>query len=132
MKNIFKPGDQKVFRKKIEESDTAGFFSGMVHPVYSTFSIARDAEWSGRLFVLDLKEENEEGIGTAVSVAHHAPAFAGEEVSFVSTLKSINRHEIKTIYEARVNNRLIASGEQSQKIFSLEKLEKILSAASYD
>jgi len=126
MKDIFRPGDQKVFKKIIEEGDTAGFFSGMVHPVYSTFCIARDAEWSGRLFVIDLKEEDEEGIGTSISVVHHTPAFPGEEVIFTSTLKQINQHEIITSYAATVNTRLIASGEQGQKIFKLEKLEKIL------
>ena len=126
MKDLFRPGDQKVFRKTIEDGDTAGFFSGMVHPVYSTFSIARDAEWSGRLFVLDLKEQDEEGIGTSISVIHHAPAFPGEEVIFTATLKSTNHHEIITSYEAKVDNRLIASGEQGQKIFKLEKLEEIL------
>jgi hypothetical protein len=40
-------------------------FEGVnVHPVMATFSITRDAEWAGRIFVLAMKEEHEEGIGT--------------------------------------------------------------------
>ncbi len=51
------------------------FFAGLVHPVYATFCIARDAEWSGRLFVIDLCDDDEEGIGTSIKVDHQAPAF---------------------------------------------------------
>lgn len=101
----------------------------MVHPVYSTFSIARDAEWSGRLFVLDLREEDEEGIGTFISVNHHAPAFPGEEIVFTATLKEIRNHEVITSFEARSGTRLIASGEQGQKIFKRKKLEQLFSSA---
>jgi predicted thioesterase len=121
------PGEKKVFKKIVEKKDTAGFFEEMVHPVYSTFSIARDAEWSGRLFVLELREDFEEGIGTSITVNHHAPAFPGDEVIFTATLKEINNHEIITAYEARVDGKLIASGVQGQKIFSREKLAHIFS-----
>ena len=70
MKNIFKIGDQKQFKKIVLQNETASFESGEVHPVYSTFALARDAEWCCRLFVLEMKEENEEGIGTMISVNH--------------------------------------------------------------
>ncbi|HEX3080317.1 MAG TPA: hotdog fold domain-containing protein, partial [Puia sp.] len=60
---------------------------------------------------------------------HHAPAFPGEEVIFTATLTSTHRHEILTSYEAKVENRLIASGEQGQKIFKRKKLEQLFSAA---
>ncbi|MBA3675710.1 MAG: hypothetical protein H0W75_12285 [Chitinophagaceae bacterium] len=125
MKNIFKPGDQKIYKKIIDKTDTAEFFTGMVHPVYSTFSIARDAEWSGRLFVLELREDDEEGIGTSIKVNHHAPAFPGEEVVFTATLQSIIQQEIITIYKVEAGNRLIATGDQGQKIFKRNKLEKL-------
>lgn len=130
MKSIFKPGDKKVFKKTVEVSDTAGFFSGPVHPVYATFSIARDAEWSGRLFVLELREEDEEGIGTAISVHHHAPAFPGEEVVITATLVSLHKHEVVTTFELMAGKRLIASGEQRQKIFKRKKLAQLLSPST--
>ena len=47
MKNPFKKGDQKVHKITVAESDMAAFESGVVHEVYSTFSLCRDAEWSG-------------------------------------------------------------------------------------
>jgi|SRR5215831_16445583 len=125
MKKNLKAGDTRKFTKTVSIEDTAGYVDGFVHPVYSTFNIARDAEWSGRLFVLDAREEDEEGVGTMISVEHHAPAFPGEEVVFTSKIKSIHHHMIITTYKVRVGDRLIASGEQGQKIFKLEKLNRI-------
>jgi predicted thioesterase len=64
MKHLFKQGDVKRYSKVVSIDELASFESGTVHEVYSTFALARDAEWSGRLFVLEMKEEDEEGIGT--------------------------------------------------------------------
>lgn len=128
MKNPFKPGDTKVFRHTVTTEDAARFESGQVHPVYSTFALARDAEWSGRLFVLEMKEEGEEGIGTGITVEHLSPALQGEEVIFTATLTAVNRNEIVNDYEARVGERLIARGTQRQKILRKEKLEALFAS----
>ena len=63
MKNLYKIGDQKIFEKTVGAQDIAEFESGTVHNVYATFALGRDAEWSSRLFVLDMKDADEEGIG---------------------------------------------------------------------
>ena len=62
MKNIFKVGDKKVFERLVRQEDGASFEGSHIHPVYATFSITRDAEWCSRLFVLEMKEADEEGI----------------------------------------------------------------------
>ena len=59
----------------VTENDFATFDQKVVHQVYSTFSIARDAEWTGRQLFLANKEENEEAVGTHVNIRHKAPAF---------------------------------------------------------
>lgn len=125
MINPFKAGDKKQYIKKVTEQDTASFDSGEVHPVYSTFALGRDAEWVCRLFVLEMKEADEEGIGTFLTVHHHSPALLNSEVIFEATAKSINGHEIICTYTAKVAGRLIASGEQGQKILKKTKLERL-------
>ncbi len=125
MKNPFQTGDTKIFKHLVTEQDSATFDSGTVHPVYATFALARDAEWSGRLFVLEMKEEGEEGIGTHISVNHHAPALIGQEVIFTATLKEVNKNEVVTTYTAKVNDRLIADGTQIQKIVIKEKIDRL-------
>lgn len=125
MKNLFQTGAQKSYTHIVSEADAPSFQEKLVHPVYATFALARDAEWTGRLFVLDMKEADEEGIGTAVSITHHAPALPGESVRFVATLAAVEGHEIITPFEAHVGSRLIASGETRQKILKKEKLDRL-------
>ncbi len=128
MYDIFKPGDYKIFVHKVTSADTASFESGEVHPVYSTFSLARDAEWCCRLFVLEMKEPHEEGIGTKITLEHISPAKIDEEVLFIATVKTIIGNEIICSFEAKVGSRIIARGEQGQKILTKEKLQRIFAA----
>lgn len=121
----FKPGDIKVFEKKVAPEDTATFDAGQVHPVYATFALGRDAEWACRLFVLEMKTAEEEGIGTFLHVDHHSPALVGQTVRFTATLKHIIGNHIICTYEAHVNERLIATGETGQKILRKEKLHSL-------
>jgi fluoroacetyl-CoA thioesterase len=125
MINPFKTGDTKGFTHIVTEADAARFESGEVHSVYSTFALARDAEWSGRLFVLEMKEEGEEGIGTGITVMHHSPALMGQEVLFTATLVEVTKNEIIVDYTAKAGDRLVADGRTWQKILKKEKLDKL-------
>ena len=127
MINNFKVGDRKYFKKVVEQNDTATFNSGEVHPVYATFALGRDAEWACRLFVLEMKENDEEGIGTFLHIEHLSPAILGSSVIFESYLKQIDGNAVICSFEAKVGERLIAKGETGQKVLKKEKLEKIFS-----
>ena len=82
MKDIFKEGDQKVYTKTVTDSDQATFHGEVLHKVCSTFALARDFEWASRLFFLEMKEADEEGVGTFLSIDHKSPAFVGEEIEY--------------------------------------------------
>lgn len=125
MKNPFQPGDIKKFIHVVTEPDIARFESGEVHAVYSTFALARDAEWSGRLFVLEMKEEGEEGIGTGITVNHRSPALIGQEILYTATLTEINKNEVVVDYTATAGERIIADGRTWQKILKKEKLDRL-------
>jgi fluoroacetyl-CoA thioesterase len=115
MLHLFNINDTKVYKKIITEADIAAFES--VTEVYSTFSLARDAEWCGRLFVLEMIEPHEQGIGKHIDVNHVSPAFIGQEVLFISTLAEVSsKNEVHTHFEAFVGERKIAFGTQVQKI----------------
>ncbi len=123
--DLFEIGSQKYYSKLVEQADCAAFNSGLVHPVYATFALGRDAEWACRLFVLEMKEEEEEGIGTFLNISHKSPALLGSIVEFTSIVKSIHKNEIICSFIAKVGNRIIAEGEQGQKIIAKQKLEKL-------
>ena len=128
MLNPFNTGDKKRFVKTVQPEDIATFDAGNVHPVYATFALGRDAEWVCRLFVLEMKEADEEGIGTFIHVEHVSPALIGEEVIFEAEVKSIEKNEIVCSYIASVNDRIIAKGETGQKILKKEKIERLFDA----
>jgi fluoroacetyl-CoA thioesterase len=125
MKIIFKPGDKKIYTKMVADTDVAAFHGEVLHEVCSTFSLARDFEWSSRLFFIDMKEEEEEGVGTFLSIDHKSPAFVGEEIIFTATVVKIVENELTCMIEARTGNRLIATGTTGQKMLKKEKLKKI-------
>lgn len=125
MKSIFKKSDKKVYLHKVSEQDIAAFHGETVHPVYATFALARDMEWSGRLFVLDMLEDDEQGIGTFIEIDHKSPAFVNEEAHITANIEQINAHEIICSVEVTVGSRVIARGRTGQKIMKKEKLERL-------
>jgi fluoroacetyl-CoA thioesterase len=128
MKHIFEFGAVKKYMRIVAKEDLATFDSGAVHPVYATFALGRDAEWTCRLFVLDMKETDEEGIGTYLNVTHHSPALLGQQVDFTAILVRVEGNKVECSFEAKVGDRLIASGQQGQKIIKREKIEKLFAS----
>ncbi|HTH57993.1 MAG TPA: hypothetical protein VL728_18225 [Cyclobacteriaceae bacterium] len=126
MKDIFKPGDKKSFTRKVTEADQAIFQDQKVlHPVCSTFALARDFEWSSRLFFIEMKEDDEEGVGTMLTIEHKSPAFVGEEVEFSATVDTIIKNELICLIEAKVGDRVVATGKTGQKMLKREKLSQL-------
>ncbi|MDN5201385.1 hypothetical protein QQ008_08430 [Fulvivirgaceae bacterium BMA10] len=125
MKQVYKVGDKKHYKKLVTKEDVAKFNGTTVHHVCSTFALAREIEWSTRLFVLDIKEEDEEGVGTMLTINHIGPAFIGEELLIEATIKTFSKNELICKYSVHVNDRLIAKGETGQKIFKKKVFEKI-------
>ncbi|HRJ28216.1 MAG TPA: hypothetical protein PLV21_15780 [Cyclobacteriaceae bacterium] len=127
MKEIFKPGDIKTYTHTVTTKDVAAFHGEVVHQVCSTFALARDIEWTTRQFVLEMRDADEEGIGTFLSIEHKAPAFVDETLFIEAAIENINGHELICSYIARVEDRIIAIGKTGQKILKREKLKQLLS-----
>jgi fluoroacetyl-CoA thioesterase len=125
MKDIFKIGDKKTYFKKVTAADVASFHGEVVHPVCSTFSLARDMEWSSRLFVLDMRDDDEEGVGTFINIIHKSPAFIDDDLHFVATLSKLNGNEVVCDIEVKSGSRLIASGQTGQKILKRDRLASL-------
>lgn len=125
MKLIFKRGDSKLFKKVVTVADQAVFHDEILHAVCSTFSLARDFEWSSRLFFIEMKEEDEEGVGTFLTINHNSPAFVGEEIIFTATFEKMDRNELTCLIEAKVGDRLIATGATGQKMLKKDKLKQV-------
>jgi predicted thioesterase len=127
MKNPFRPGDTQTYLTSVTPDKLAAFAEGgLVHPVYSTFAVARDAEWACRLFVLQMKEAGEEGVGSYVSVHHVSPAPLGCQVQVVATLERVEKNRVWCKWQALSGDRLLAHGEQEQHIVNKDKFDALL------
>ncbi len=122
MKSVFKIGDVKLYEKVVGTEDIAEFENGKVHDVYGTFALGRDAEWSSRLFVLEMKDDDEEGIGTFLNITHHSPALLGQTVIFTAEIIKLEKNIVDCKVSARVGDRIIAECSTGQKIIKKEKL----------
>jgi fluoroacetyl-CoA thioesterase len=125
MKQLFSVGDKTSYSAVVTENDVARFQGELVHPVLATFSLARDIEWTTRRFVLQMREEEEEGIGTFVNIEHKGPAFIGETVSYTGCIERIIGNEIVCSVDVRVGDRLVAVATTGQKILPKAKLRSI-------
>lgn len=128
MKNVPNVGDRKTYKVEITKNDVAAFNNKVVHEVCSTFALAREIEWSTRLFVLDMKDDDEEGIGTRLEIEHKGPAFVGETLEIEAVVKSFDRNELLCSYKASVGERMVAEGITGQKIFKKKRIAQIFNS----
>lgn len=132
MKFLFEKGDIKTFEIEVTDENIASFDSGNVHKVLSTFSVGKYAEWVCRLFAIDMKNEDEEGIGTFLEVKHQSAALIGEKVLFTGVFDRIDGNEIICNFTAVAGKRLVASGKTGQKILKKDKIESIFNKLKSD
>ena len=125
-KSRFHIGAKTTLQFTVGEKDLAEFETGVVHEFYGTFALGRDAEWTCRQFVLEMKEDGEEGIGTFLNIRHQRPALLGETVSITAEIIRLEGNSIDCSFEVRVGERVIATGTQGQKILKLEKLARLV------
>ncbi|MCS6973885.1 MAG: hypothetical protein NZM13_05320 [Cyclobacteriaceae bacterium] len=131
MKPNVKPGDVVEYRFTVQPDDVARFKGEVVHPVCSTFTLAREIEWTTRQFVLRLRDDDEEGVGTFLSIDHKGPAFVGEVVCIEARVESLIGNELICAYTATAGNRLVATGKTGQKVLKREKLKKLFGNTAF-
>jgi fluoroacetyl-CoA thioesterase len=128
MKAIFKPGDTKVYTTTVKPEDQATFHGEVLHAVCSTFALARDIEWSSRLFFIEMKEDDEEGVGTFLEITHRSPAFVGEMLVITASVKTLIGNELLCDIEVKCNERVIATGKTGQRMLKKDRLYAIFTS----
>lgn len=126
MKCVCAIGDIRKITKTVTEADLATFETGNVHPFYATFALGRDVEWACRQFVLDMKDDDEEGIGTFLNITHKSPALLGDVVEIRAMLTELHGNTVNCSFVVMVSDRLVAEGTQGQKILKREKLDRLI------
>ena len=102
---------------------------GRVHPVYATYWLAKHMEEAGRKIILPFLEDGEEGIGSAVSVRHLAPAVPGARVEVVAEHVRTDGNRVHARCVARVGETVVGEGETEQTILPRERIAAAIAAA---
>lgn len=107
----------------------ARFEGKLVHPVYSTVSMVYHMEWVSRQIILPFLEDDEEGMGGAVTVKHIAPCVEGARVTVTATVTDLHANTILTNVKAESKGRLIGVGEVKQVILPKVKITELLTGS---
>ncbi len=91
---------------------------GLVHPVYSTWSMVRHMELASRKVILPHLEPDEEAVGYSVSVTHLAPTPAGATVTARARLVRIEGNHVICATSAHSGSTTIGEGTTVQVIVS--------------
>ena len=103
---------------------------GRVHPVYATYWLCKHMEEAGRKIILPFLEDGEEGLGSAVSARHLAPAVAGERLDVVAAHVGTDGNRVHVSCRATNDaGELIGEGETEQAILPRERIAARIAAA---
>lgn len=111
------------------------FDSVVVHYVYSTWSMAHHMELAARAVLAPHLDEEEEGIGSHLSIDHIAPAPMGHRVRLRATAIELGPStlvcEIIAYHQHHDGSEsVIGRGKQVQRVLPKEKLRAIIERAS--
>lgn len=115
---------------KVEECMQPVFEGKIIHRVCSTWDLAHQFELAARKVLVPHLEKDEEGIGSGVSIDHCSPALHDSIVVVTATVIKTCETEVVCSIEAKVGARLVATGEQIQRVFPVKTIERILANAN--
>ena len=97
---------------------------GPVHPVYATYSMAKHFEEAGRKLLLRHLEPGEAGIGSALSVEHLAPSWAGDPVRVTARCAEVRGNRLTCECVAvDAGGRVLGRGTTVQVVLSEEAVQ---------
>jgi len=135
MKPSLKVGDTARITITVTEDMCPAFDGVVVHRVYSTWSMAHHMELAARKLLKDHLADDEEGIGSHLSIDHLAPVPVGHTVRIMARAAKIGRTTLvcdMIAYHVRPDEseRIVGKGTQVQRILTRKKLEGLIARAA--
>lgn len=96
---------------------------GLVHRVYSTWSMVRHMELACRKIILPYLEPHEDAVGYSVSVTHLAPTPVGMRVTVTARLEQIDGNRIVCAVETSNEKTRIGEGTHVQIVLPKARLQ---------
>ncbi len=123
MREGLRPGAEAQVVIRVTEDMVARFEElGLVHPVYSTWSMVLHMELASRKVILPYLEPHEEAVGYSVSVTHLAPTPVGATVTARARLVRIDGNQIVCAVSAHNDRVAIGEGTTVQVVLAAAAL----------
>ena len=103
---------------------------GVVHPVYSTWSMVRHMELACRKLIHPYLEPDEEAVGYSVSVTHLSPTPVGMRVTVTARLEQTDGNRIICAVEAHNERTRIGEGTHVQVVLPRARLQARIASVS--
>ncbi|MBU3741732.1 MAG: hypothetical protein FGM24_05540 [Candidatus Kapabacteria bacterium] len=108
----------------VAEEMTAHLEGHILHRVYGTFWACYHAEVAARRAIEPFFEEDDNAVGSALALQHHAMAPVGATLQVVATVDSVQGRRIMCNVKIMHGDRLIASGTQEQTLLPSTVIER--------
>ncbi len=116
---------------KLVTEDMCPDFDGIiVHRLYSTWSMAHHMELAARMVLAPHLHEDEEGIGSHLTIDHIAPTPVGHTVRVVATATEVDRSTVVCDVTTYDGDRVVGRGKQVQRVLPRKKLQALIQRAS--
>ncbi len=130
MKPSLKVGNTAEVTAVVTEDMCPAFDGVIVHRLYSTWSMAHHMELAARKVLAPHLDEDEEGIGSSLSIEHLAPTPVGHTVRIVAEAIDVDATTVVCALTAYDGDRLVGRGRQVQRVLPKRKLKALIERAS--
>ena len=134
MKPSLQLGATAAVEIEVTDDMCPAFDGVIVHRVYSTWSMAHHMELAARKVLAPHLEEDEEGIGSHLSIDHLAPTPVGGRVRLTATAVELGPTtlvcEVTAHHVRSDGDRLVGRGRQVQRILPKTKLAALIQRAA--
>ncbi|MBG9450616.1 thioesterase [Cytobacillus firmus] len=126
MKPGLQIGNQAVIRAVVSPEMFAQFEGEVIHPVYSTVTMIYHMEWASRLLITPYLDEEEEGMGGAVSARHLSPSPEGSSIVITATVSKLEGNSVYSTVTVHNGENLAGEGEVRQVILKKSRIAQLL------